>query len=576
MKYPSIKDDDFYHKINNIYKKYTIPKEKKTLKQICFPQQFELQVPQKFLAQYINPNTPYKGVLVYHRIGAGKTCTAIRVAEEWKYYRKIIVVLPASLKGNFRNELRSLCAGNNYLKPDERELLTKLHPTDDKYKEIIEKSDERIDKYYKIYSYNKFIEQSQEKKIKLTNTILIIDEIQNMISEDGTYYNVLYDLIQQAPTDLRLLLLSATPMFDKPGEIALTMNLLRIPHELPIGQAFNRKYIDMKETSNGKFVYSVKHIDDFKNKIRGYVSFFRGAPQHVFPEMNIKYVKCEMSDFQYSAYKSVLKNDDNYSMERQKKKLSSDLFVKNLPNYFFIGTRYVSNIVFPNKKINEEGFVSFKPKAIRNNLEMYSCKFAKIMKKVSKVKGKVFIYSGFKNYGGIKSLAHVLDAFGYKNYNEFGEGRKRYAIWSGDEDIAQKEEVRSVFNRKENLDGSKLKIILGSPSIKEGVSLTAVRQVHILEPYWNNQRLEQVIGRASRFCSHKDVPFEDRNVKVYVYLATHPDEKETVDEYIYYLSEQKSRIIDIFEQAIKEVAVDCTLFKNLNQTNKDDPIKCEK
>ena len=575
MVYPTIKDNEFYNKINRIYKKYTIPKEKKTLKQICFPSKYELQIPQKFLAEYINPNTPYKSVLVYHRIGAGKTCTAIRIAEEWKHERKIIVVLPASLKGNFKNELRSQCAGQSYLKNEERAKIAKLHPKDPEYIQIMEKSDARIHKFYKIYSYNKFIEHAQDKDIKLNNTILIIDEIQNMISEDGTYYNVLYDLIQKAPSDLRLVLLSATPMFDKPSEIALTLNLLRIPHELPTGTAFNRKYIDVKETSEGKFAYSVKNIDDFKAKIKGYVSFFRGAPPHVFPEMTVKYVKCEMSDFQYSAYKSVLRNDEKKFSQQNKHKIGKELFVGNLPNYFFIGTRYVSNIVFPNKKINEDGFLSFKPKNIRDNLEMYSCKFAKIIRKISKVQGKVFIYSGFKNYGGIKSFAHVLDALGYKNYNEFGEGRKRYAIWSGDEDIKVKEEIRSVYNRKENLDGSRLKIILGSPSIKEGVSLTAVRQVHILEPYWNNQRLEQVIGRASRFCSHKDVPLEDRNVKVYIYLATHPEEKETVDQYIYYLSQQKSRIIDIFEKAIKEAAIDCTLFKNLN-ADKHDMLRCEK
>jgi superfamily II DNA or RNA helicase len=576
MKYPDIKDTEFYHKINNIYKKYTIPREKKTLKQICFPSKFELQIPQRFLAQYLNPDTPYKGILIYHRIGAGKTCTAIRIAEEWRHYRNIIVVVPASLKGNFRNELRSLCAGNNYLKQDERNELSKLHPTDARYSDIIAKSDERIDKYYTIYSYNKFIEFAQDKKIKLSNTILIIDEIQNMISEDGTYYTVLYDLIKKAPADLRLVLLSATPMFDKPNEIALTMNLLRIPKEIPTGNDFNKKYIDAKELANGKYNYKVKNIDDFKERIKGYVSFFRGAPQHVFPEMIVKYVKCEMSEFQYSAYRSVIRNDENYTMERQKQKKSLDgIFVGNLPNYFFIGTRYVSNIVFPNRKINEEGFVSFKKKNITEKLENYSCKFAKIMKKVGKVNAKVFIYSGFKGYGGIKSLAHVLDAYGYKDYSKHGEGRKRYAIWSGDENVTEKEEIRSIYNQSNNIDGTKLKIILGSPSIKEGVSLTAVRQVHILEPYWNNQRLEQVIGRASRFCSHKELPKDERTVKVYIYLATHPNEKETIDEYIYYLSAQKSKVIDVFENAIKEVAVDCTLFKNLNATG-DTIINCEK
>jgi superfamily II DNA or RNA helicase len=113
-KYLDIDDENFYKSINKIYSRYKIPKEKKTLRQICFPTKYEFQIPQKFLAEFINPKTPYKGILVYHRIGAGKTCTAINIAEKFKHTKNIMVVLPASLKGNFRSELRSLCAGQNY------------------------------------------------------------------------------------------------------------------------------------------------------------------------------------------------------------------------------------------------------------------------------------------------------------------------------------------------------------------------------------------------------------------------------------------------------------------------------
>ncbi len=218
MKYPDITDDEFYDKINNIYKDYKIPKKKKTLDDICFPKKFELQNSQKLLGNYINPKTPYTGILVYHRIGAGKTCTAVQIGEVWKKHRRIIVVVPASLKGNFRNELRSQCAGTNYLTDEERKLLSENHPSTKEYQDIIKRSDERINEYYEIFSYNKVIDLAQNKEINLKNAILIIDEIQNMISEEGTYYNVLYDLIQRSPKDLRVVLLSATPMFDKPHE----------------------------------------------------------------------------------------------------------------------------------------------------------------------------------------------------------------------------------------------------------------------------------------------------------------------------------------------------------------------
>ena len=250
--YPNITDKDFYEKINKIYKNFKIKKKNTTLEDICFPKEYKLQLPQKFISNFISPNTEYMGVMVYHKIGAGKTCAGIQTAEGWKKYKRIIVVVPASLKGNFRNELRSMCAGESYLKNSERKILEKLHPTDKKYKEIIEKSDKRINEFYEIYSYNKFIELLKEKKINLKNALLLIDEIQNMVSEGGSFYSILYDAIHSAPKDLRIVLLSATPMFDKPNEIALTMNLLRPKVEFPVGKDFDKTFINMiKSKKNG-------------------------------------------------------------------------------------------------------------------------------------------------------------------------------------------------------------------------------------------------------------------------------------------------------------------------------------
>lgn len=537
--------------IHKKYKKYIIPAKKKTFNQICFPKAYELQIPQEFLSNFINPRTQYKGILIYHKIGAGKTCTAIRIAEEWKHERKIIALLPAALKSNFKKEIISQCTTDTYISNKDRKLLATLHPTDQKYIDIENEAYKKVEKHYTILSYNKFIELYKNKEISLKNTLLIVDEIQNMVSEDGTYYNILYDAISNAPSSLRIVLMSATPMFDKPMEIALTMNLLRLPESLPVGNDFIKKYI--KTYPSGKT--EVQNMDDFKNKIRGFISYYRGAPDYVFPDLKIKYVRCVMSRFQYDAYKLVK------SQEHATHKSITTTGISSLPSTFYLGTRYISNVVFPNGKINDKGFKSFVN--IKKNIGKYSCKFEQIIRKLNK-SGKSFIYSGFKEYGGLKALIHVLEEFGYKNYKEHGEGRKRFAIWSSDQNDDYKNEVRSIFNMKQNLDGSRLKIILGSPSIKEGVSFTAVKYVHILEPYWNNQRMLQIIGRASRFCSHKDLPEDERTTKVCIYLAVHPNEKETIDEFIYNLSKQKTKIINEFEKAIREAAVDCTLFRNAN------------
>lgn len=589
-KYPDIKDDNFYKQINTIYKDYTISQKKKEFEEICFPKSYELQLPQKFVAEFISPKTPYKGVLVYHRIGAGKTCTAIRVSEVFKKYRKIIVVLPASLKGNFRSELRSECAGDSYITKTDRQKLKLLHPSSKEYKEIIEISDKKIDKNYKIFSYNKFIKGVKDKEIKLKNTLLIIDEIQNMVSEEGTYYKELKGLIDSAPDDLRTILLSATPMFDKPYEIGLTINLLRPEKPFPVGADFNNMFIGIKKNKDDVLEYEMKNKDLFKETIKGYISFFRGAPPYVFPSMKLKYVECLMSEFQYKAYQDVLKNYNqtvskkvnskkvdskkvNSKKVNSKKKINFD--VDLLPNNFFIGTRYVSNIVFPNKKVGDEGIESFTKMKIISDLDKYSPKFEAIMKKIESSTGKIFFYSGFKDCAGIRSFVYVLKAFGYQDYAESGEGPKRFAIWSGDETMSYKEEIKSIFNLKDNLSGSKLKLILGSSSIKEGVSFAGVRQVHILEPYWNIPRLEQVIGRASRFCSHKDLDEEKRDVKVYVYLATAPRGKlKTVDSYIYELSKNKNKLVSEFELCIKQSAIDCELNKNAN-IDKNTKFKCD-
>ena len=86
------------------------------------------------------------------------------------------------------------------------------------------------------------------------------------------------------------------------------------------------------------------------------------------------------------------------------------------------------------------------------------------------------------------------------------------------------------------------KIIIGSPSIKEGISLLRVRNVHILDPYWNWSRMNQIIGRAVRFCSHKDVPLKDRKVNVYIYIAYGPNGEKTIDNYILELANIKNEI----------------------------------
>jgi len=553
--------------ITKKYKKYKIKQTQETMEDFCTPQKFKLQPQQAFIADYFSSKEGPPGMLLFHQIGAGKTCAAISVAEKMKNKYNIMVVLPAALIGNFMDELRSPCPGENeYITSAEKSKLSKLQIGDPEYNQIIKKTEERIKKYYTIYSYHKFVELAQDKKIKLKNTLLIIDEVQNMVSLTGTFYRVLKNLIDNSDNTLKIIILSATPMFDRPSEIGLTLNLLKPKKEFPIGSEFNQEFM----SGNG-INYRAVNMKKFIELSKGLVSYYRGAPPYTYPEEIFKVVKCNMSDFQYKSYLTALSAEGDYV-----KGAFKNVDILNLPPNFFLGPRMVSNIAFPNKCIGEMGFSCFNNDyLLLQNVGEYSIKFLKIFKKIKKSEGPVFVYSNFKDLGGLRSFIKFIEYHGYKNYKVYGEGTNRYAVWSGDEPHHMKEEIKQVFNQKENKDGSKIRMMLGSPSVKEGVSFKRVRQVHILEPYWNMSRVLQIIGRAIRFCSHKDLPKMQRNVEVFLYLATRTGEN-TIDQYIWSLAKEKSKLIESFETALKESAVDCELFYNRNVYKTDEyKLKCK-
>jgi hypothetical protein len=547
VKYPNITDVDFQKKIKQLFNEFKLKKDKKTIKDFCYPKHFTFQLPQLFVAEFLNPKTPYKGILLYHRIGAGKTCAAIQIAETWKQYKKIIIVTPASLVGNFYKELRSECTGNKYITKNERLQLNQLKPGSKEADTIINKTKNRIHEYYNLYSYHKYVDLYRDKKINLRNTLLIIDEVHNIVSEDGTFYEVIKKSIDNAPSDLRIVIMSATPIFDKPAELGMTINLLRPKHELPNQVEFNEMFLSKNNT--------LINEDKLVKYLQGYISYYQGAPAFSFPKTRIKYVKCRMSKFQSDAYKSFI--------DQEKKGLFTQSDILKLPDSFLLGGRMISNIAYPNKKIGDKGLDSLTNKySSFDNLKRYSIKFYKILKKLERCPGPVFFYSNFKEHGGLEDFKRIIEFHGYTNVLDNGPGKKTYAVWSGDENSKEKDLIRDIYNSKDNEDGSKIKIILGSPAIKEGVSLLRVRQVHILEPYWNMSRVEQVIGRAVRFCSHKDLLKINRNVDIYIYLAIDDSNKISIDQHVLSIAIQKKLLIEQFETVLKKTAIDYYLFQN--------------
>ena len=125
-----------------------------------------------------------------------------------------------------------------------------------------------------------------------------------------------------------------------------------------------------------------------------------------------------------------------------------------------------------------------------------------------------------------------------------------------------------------------MKVLFITQSGAEGISLKNVRQVHITEPYWNKNRIDQVIGRANRTCSHMALPLKDRNFTVYRYtitfsekqldsakkdmekIITRHDKLKTTDQIIYNIAAKKSKLIEHFLTCMKQASVDCHLNDN--------------
>lgn len=188
--------------------------------------------------------------------------------------------------------------------------------------------------------------------------------------------------------------------------------------------------------------------------------------------------------------------------------------------------------------------------------------------------GPVLVYSNYVVMEGLQIFKIYLKYFGFSLFidEEKGDNDFRYMEYHGGIDPVERRRVLDIFNRKENKHGSLSKIIMISPAGAEGISLNNVRQVHLMEPYWHEVRMVQMIGRAIRQCSHKDLPMNEREVTVYRYKSVrdpknktkYDSDKSTTDQYIEDMARSKEGLIQSFFDAMKEAAIDCVLNKSHN------------
>jgi hypothetical protein len=233
----------------------------------------ELLPHQKVVRDYLLMETPYRGLLLYHGLGSGKTCSSIAVAESLLSTRKVFVMLPASLESNYRGELRK-CGDPLYmydqhwrqqsLSEETREDAKKLGLSDgfldrnttffttvagqeknfDKLpktaQDIIAKQiEDIIDQRFTFIRYNGLSSANIGKYVPADGTnpyndsVVIIDEVHNFISRISNASDIarkLYDVIYTAK-NCKVVALSGTPVINRANEIAYLMNLLRGPME---------------------------------------------------------------------------------------------------------------------------------------------------------------------------------------------------------------------------------------------------------------------------------------------------------------------------------------------------------
>jgi len=190
------------------------------------------------------------------------------------------------------------------------------------------------------------------------------------------------------------------------------------------------------------------------------------------------------------------------------------------------------------------------------------------------------VYSNYVLGEGLDIFKIYLETFGFTNYtkNTGGKDGLRYMEFHGGIDKTLRYVNLNIFKKEENKYGEIIKIILISPAGSEGLNTYNIRQVHIMEPYWNEVRIQQAIGRAIRLCGHKNLPINERVVDIYRYMMK--GKIKTADEEIYTYANDKQNLIETFFTAMKEVAVDCELNKTQNDIEQcfqfDEPNLFEK
>lgn len=478
--YPSYNNVNFSNEISNKYEFNVFNTE---LKNNCNDELFELAPHQIFLKNFVSKNTPYKSLLIYHGTGVGKTCTGISIAENFKDIysnnnKKIIILASKNIVENWKNNILNpskgdnQCTGNTYLSLiNSKSQLNKKPVT----KNMINKT---INNYYEFYGYQKFAniikskmddysktetgEKAEKLKLKAikdycSNRIIIIDEVHNIRNPEKKLDHNVKDIVSiinkivTVSENLRLIMLTATPMYNNVNEIIWLLNIMLSNDKRPTINE-NSIFKDNKLTKSGREILI--------KKLRGYVSYLRGEnpynfPVRFYPDINndqnmiispnfptkdifdnpisnpilfLKIFGCKFSGLQKIIY--------NKNIKKIKETKNTKLSITNE-----IELMQISNIVYPsadlknlNKSYGENGLKScfvikknkfnYNPQILGKHgaflsekiLSKYSSKIYELIKRIKRSKGIVYIYTQYK-WSGIYPILLALEQNGYGKYN---------------------------------------------------------------------------------------------------------------------------------------------------------------
>ena len=591
---------------------------------------FKLQTQQKFLRRILSPDSPNRNLLLVHGTGTGKTCTAIQVAEEYILRpefqdKRVMVVASAAVQENFRTELFQMkrvkidevagtleskqCTGRRYLDMLLRIESEPANWNNPRIRDKLERTADRIiGEFYEFMAYESFgtmIEKrlgGTEKDIdrewvhaNFDNRLLIVDEAHNVPEgRDGKgikgVTRSLENLVKTAE-GLVLVFLTATPMFDTYEEIAFYMNMF----------LWNDRKQDFKIAVKASDYFNPDATlkagpptEAFRTWCQNYVSYVRGENPFTFPfrlpaptavtyekmktswlgkpippAETIKYLRLTESVVQ-GVQKEVLSRKVSADDEEGKKTALIEPTICVLPG----GKSFNETFTKVGKQYAYAGEPCLTPDTLMN----HASKFATVMKCIESGKGVCLVYSNYVTMGA-RLFAMTLEEHGYSpasgtsvlaESSYKGASKGKYIMLTSDISETEIDRLISLVKSNGNTEGAQVRVVIASKIVSEGVDFRFIRQVHILDPWWNMSRIEQVSGRGLRNCSHATLPFDDQNCTIYYHIARTGDGNECFDEYTYRTKvEPKAMKVARVRKVLAESAMDCPIQNSVNTLPED-------